>query len=111
MQDMNDHHHLVADETVVEADVIEVDAIDPESEDDQEAMIVEEVDRVADQIDEAVIEAEKEEVDPIVGQIVTDQTVVAGTTNQHPNPDPVQNLDPHPDRKLSNCPFLSDAKV
>ena len=33
----------------------------------------------------AVIEAEKEEVDPIVGQIVTDQTVVAVTTNQQAN--------------------------
>ena len=33
----------------------------------------------------AVIEAEKEEVDPIVGQIVTDQTAVAVTTNQQAN--------------------------
>ena len=47
---MNDQHHLVADEVAVTADVIEVDEIDPETEDDLEAMIVEEVDRVADQI-------------------------------------------------------------
>ena len=33
----------------------------------------------------AVIEVEKEEVDPIVGQIVTDQTAVAVTTNQQAN--------------------------
>jgi len=30
-------------------------------------------------------EAEKEEVDPIVDQIVIDQIVVAVTTDQHPN--------------------------
>ena len=47
---MNDQHHLVADEVAVTADVIEVDEIDPETEEDPEATIVEEVDRVADQI-------------------------------------------------------------
>ena len=45
MRVMNDQHHLVADEVAVTAD-----EIDPETEDDLEAMIVEEVDRVADQI-------------------------------------------------------------
>lgn len=106
MRVMNDQHHLVADEVAVTADVIEVDEIDQETEDDLKAMIVEEVDRVADQIEEvvAVIVAENEEVDPIVDQIVTDQTVVAVTTNQQANPDPAQDPDPHPDRKLSNCP-------
>lgn len=107
MRDTNGQHHLVADEVAVTADVIEVDEIDPENEDDPEAMIVEEVDHVADQTDEAVavIEAEKEEVDPIVGQIVKDQTAVAVTTNQQANQDPAQDPDPHPDRKLPNCPF------
>jgi len=104
MRDMNVQHHLVVDEVAVTADVTAADEIDPETEDDPEAMIVEEVDHVADQIDEAVavIEAEKEEVDPIVGQIVT---VVAVTTNQQANQDPAQDPDPHPDRKLPNCPF------
>jgi nucleoside-triphosphatase THEP1 len=107
MLDTKGQHHLVADEVAVTADVIVVDEIDPENEDDPEAMIVEEVDHVADQTDEAVavIEAEKEEVDPIVGQIVTDQTAVAVTTNQQANQDPAQDPDPHPDRKLPNCPF------
>ena len=50
MRVMNDQHHLVADEVAVTADVIEVDEIDPETEEDPEATIVEEVDRVADQI-------------------------------------------------------------
>ena len=53
MRDTNGQHHLVADEVAVTADVtadvIEVDEIDPENEDDPEAMIVEEVDHVADQ--------------------------------------------------------------
>ena len=49
MRDTNDQHHLVADEVAVTADVIEEDEIDPENEDDPEAMIVEEVDHVADQ--------------------------------------------------------------
>ena len=108
MRDMNVQHHLVVDEVAVTADVTAADEIDPENEDDPEAMIVEEVDHVADQIgkichrqifwagfqgqisllflDEAVIEAEKEEVDPIVDQIVIDQIVVAVTTDLHPNP-------------------------
>ena len=47
---MNDQHHLVVDETVVVAVTADVAVIDPEKEDDQEAMIVEEVDHVADQI-------------------------------------------------------------
>jgi len=109
MRDTNGQHHLVADEVAVTADVIEEDEIDQENEDDPEAMIVEEVDHVADQTDVivavAVIEVEKEEVDPIVGQIVTDQTAVAVTTNQQANQDPAQDPDPHPDRKLPNCPF------
>ena len=50
MRDTNGQHHLVADEVAVTADVIEEDEIDPENEDDPEAMIVEEVDHVADQI-------------------------------------------------------------
>ena len=49
MRVMNDQHHLVADEVAVTADVIEEDEIDQEKEDDPEAMIVEEVDHVADQ--------------------------------------------------------------
>ena len=49
MRDTNGQHHLVADEVAVTADVIEEDEIDPENEDDPEAMIVEEVDHVADQ--------------------------------------------------------------
>ena len=49
MRDTNGQHHLVADEVAVTADVIEVDEIDPENEDDPEAMIVEKVDHVADQ--------------------------------------------------------------
>jgi len=107
MRDTNGQHHLVADEVAVTADVIEEDEIDPENEDDPEAMIVEEVDHVADQTDEAVavIVAEKEEVDPIVAQIVTDQTAVAVMKNQQANQDPAQDPDPHPDRKLPNCPF------
>jgi len=47
---MNDQHRLVVDETVVVAVMADVAVIDPEKEDDQEAMIVEEVDHVADQI-------------------------------------------------------------
>ena len=49
MRDTNGQHHLVADEVDVTADVIEVDEIDPENEDDPEAMIVEKVDHAADQ--------------------------------------------------------------
>jgi len=107
MQDMNVQHHLVVDEVAVTADVTAVDEIDPETEDDPEAMIVEEVDHVADQIDEAVavIEAEKEEVDPIVGPIVIDQTAVDVMTNQQANPDLAHDPDPHQDRKLPNCLF------
>ena len=50
MRDMNVQHHLVVDEVAVTADVTAADEIDPETEDDPEAMIVEEVDHVADQI-------------------------------------------------------------
>ena len=51
MQDMNDQHHLVADEVVdVTAVAIEIDEIDPEIVDDQEVMTDEEVDHEADQI-------------------------------------------------------------
>ena len=54
MRDMNVQHHLVVDEVAVTVDVTvdvtAVDEIDPENEDDPEAMIVEEVDHVADQI-------------------------------------------------------------
>ena len=50
MRDTNGQHHLVADEVAVTADVIEEDEIDPENEDDPEAMIVDKVDHVADQI-------------------------------------------------------------
>jgi len=117
MQDMNVQHHLVVavmvDEVAVTVDVIVVDEIDPENVDDREAMIVEEVDHVADQIDVvvAVIEAEKEEADPIADQTVKNQIVVDVTTNQQANPDPARDPAPPPDRKFSNCPFLSDAKV
>jgi hypothetical protein len=123
MQDMIDQHHDKADEVVVTADVIEVvvtmdvtvvadvtevDVIDQENEDVQEAMIVERVDHVADRIDGAVaaIEAEKEEVVPTVDQkkdqpavVVKDQTVVVVTKNDR-GPDPAQDLDPPPNRKL-----------
>ena len=51
MQDMNDQHHLVADEVVdVTAVAIETDEIDPEIVDVQEVMTDEEVDHEADQI-------------------------------------------------------------
>ena len=50
MRDMNVQHHLVVDEVAVTADVTAADEIDPETEDDPEAMNVEEVDHVADQI-------------------------------------------------------------
>ena len=50
MRDMNVQHHLVVDEVAVTADVTAADEIDPENEDDPEAMIVEEVDHVTDQI-------------------------------------------------------------
>merc|ERR1712137_419448 len=109
MQDMNDHRHLVVDAAVAVM-VVETDEIDPEIADDLE--VQEEVDHEADQIDEAVAEIEVEivEVDLIVDRTVTDQTVVA-VTNQQANQDLAQDPDPPPDKKFSNCPSLSDAKV